>query len=57
MCRRSKAGVRTVSFGKKVPKFIETHDPPPDLQQSPCHIADHVMQKTISLHGQEQTMT
>ena len=55
MSRCGKPGKPSVSFQEKILKIARTYGPSADLQQGPCHIADHVMQKTVAFNGQEQT--
>ena len=55
MCRRGEAGESAVVFDEEFPEFLKTDSSSSHLQQGSCHVADHVMQESISFNGQNQT--
>ena len=57
MGRRRESGQSPVPLYKKVLKIFQADGSSADLQQSPRHVADHVMQKSVSLDRQKQAMS
>ena len=54
MCRSCKSGKSSIPFYKKISELLKANGSFSHLEQRSSHIADHVMQKSIPFHGQEQ---
>ena len=57
LCGRRETGEPPIPSGKELFEIAEANGSSSDLQESPRHVPDHVMQESITLNCEMQTMS